>query len=135
MALKGGNIAMAQINPVNPTELAKGDSQLKELAVPDGYKLVQVSYSTTADAFGWVAQLGAIQVLDSNSNASRANGVIVRLSDKVMLRYDMNHTQFAVPSLSGVPQSTTFLFVVRNGTHLASLQIGSDSTPISVDVP
>ncbi len=139
ISLKGGNISAAAIDPTDLTELAKGDSQLKELAAPEGFKLVQVVYTTTGDPYAWVAQNGAIQVADANNNFYKANGFIVRLNqgtDKVLVRFDMNRAQFAVPAISGgTPTSTTFLFVVRGGTHLASLQVGPDSTPISVDVP
>jgi hypothetical protein len=136
ISLTGGNISLAQINQVDPAELAKGDTQLKELAVPDGYKLVQVSYSTTAaNPYAWSDQLGAISLTDSNNNSYKANGVIVKTDDKVMVRYDMNHTSFALPSLTGAPTSTIFLFVIRSSTHITSLQVGTDTTPVSVDVP
>ena len=136
MALKGGNIAGAHIDPVGLADLTKGDSQLKELAVPDGYKLVQISYTSAGDASDWTKSASAIQLADANGNAYRANGVVVKLSDdKVMVRYDMNHAQFAVPAMSGTIQSTTFLFVIRNGTHITTLQIGNDNTPTAIDVP
>jgi hypothetical protein len=135
VALSNGNISVAQINPVDPADLAKGDSPVKDLAVPDGFKAVQVTYTTTADPFAWVQQVGAIQVVDANGNSYKANGVIVKTADKVMMRYDMNHTEFAVPSMSGAPESTVFLFVVRTGTHLTSLQVGGETTPIDANVP
>jgi uncharacterized membrane protein required for colicin V production len=141
VSLKAGGIAVAQIDPTESLDkLQSGDTQLKDFAVPDGFKMVQVAYSNPADPFGWVSQNGAIQLVDSNSNNYRASGVIVRFAqgavDKAMVRYDMNHTQFAVPAINATAlQSTTFLFLIRTGTHLSSFQVGNDSVPINVDVP
>jgi drug/metabolite transporter superfamily protein YnfA len=130
VSLKDSKLAVVTIDPTETLDkLSTGDSQLSELSVPDGKKLVQIKGA-------WSANPGSIRLSDSNGNEYAPNGLFTVVTDAgkagLFMRYNADQTVDALTAPAGTPGPTTYLFIVPAGTVLKQVNANGQTVPITL---
>ena len=131
--LKGDKFAKLDVKPVDPiSELSKGDKQVSEFFVPDGTALVQVTGKpASADAWKWVTNIGAIDLVDDGGVKYKPNGAWARVTkdgqERLFAYYDSDNPVTTLEKADGAPAGdVTVAFLLPKGTKLARIEFNGE---------
>ncbi len=132
VSLKDSRLDLVKIDPTATLDkLAVGDSQLTELYVPDGKKIVQVPTRASAGT-------SPPKLVDASGNSIAASGYFCLASPAgkqgLFMRFDAEHgvDSVSVPSGGG---EVTYVFLVPSNTQLKQMTIGDLQAPVNLNVP
>jgi hypothetical protein len=124
ISLKDSRLSIVKIDPTATLDkLAAGDSQLTDLYVPDGQKVVQMTAT------------GAPKLLDAAGTSYEINGVYCVVdSGGLFMRFRSDRAIGAVTLPAGTT-AATYIFLVPSSAQIKSAVIGTQQTPLNLSVP
>jgi Colicin V production protein len=127
VSLKDSRLAVVKIDPTAALDkLATGDSQLTDLYVPDGKKVVQMTASASP------------KLTDASGTSYDVNGVYGAVDNGgtqgLFMRFRADRP-IGVVALPTGASAATYIFIVPSGTQIKSADIGGQQTPLNLSVP
>ena len=110
-------------------ELGKGESQISQLMVPQGKRMVQVKLSVKAgaDPWAWAATLGDYAVADAAGATYKPNGVWAAVTaangaQKLLINYKATAPVPSVNKAEGKLTNVTFIYLLPSDQKAKELQ-------------
>lgn len=141
--LRGRKFAVLEISGGrNVDELGQGDVQIKELAAPEGKKIVQLTaQSRAADRKEWIAKLAQTELADADGGLHKVNGAWGKTksgdgNDRLVASYNADAPITAIPASENAAAEIGLIFVVPSGAKLTELRIdGKRVASVDLTVP